>query len=121
MSETNEDANDFAGDPAENAEVQTPAEETAPKPAALAEAVKVALAEQRVTQVQLAPCPCGTPNVNLILDMAQGSKVGRASCSACGIWGVDFLAPRTQDQDLVGKAAAKAWNEAPRITATDPA
>lgn len=123
MSETNEDANDFAGDPAENAEVQTPAEETAPKPdnPALQQAVSAALAKQGVTQIQLAPCPCGTPNVNLILDMAQNSKVGRASCGACGIWGVDFLAPRTQDQDLVGKAAAKAWNEAPRITATDPA
>lgn len=113
MSETNEDANEFAGDPADD-QVKTPAEETAPQPDAVADAVKTALAEQGVTQIQLAPCPCGAVNVNLILDMAQGSKVGRASCGSCGIWGVDFLAPRTQDQELVGKAAAKAWNEAPR-------
>jgi len=52
--------------------------------------------------------------VNLLIDLPQGSKVGRAGCSACGVWGVDFLAPRTQDQELVGKHAAKAWNEAPR-------
>lgn len=115
MSETNEEANEFAGDPAEET-VKTPAEETAPAadPDAVSEAVARALAEQKVTQVQLAPCPCGTANVNLLIDLPQGSKVGRAGCSACGVWGVDFLAPRTQDQDLVGKAAAKAWNEAPR-------
>jgi len=38
----------------------------------------------------------------------QGTKVGRATCGSCGVWGVDFLAPRTQEQEPVGKAAAKA-------------
>lgn len=108
MSETNEEANEF------DEGVKSNQEEAAPVAAPVAEAVSRALAENNVTQVQLAPCPCGTPNVNLLIDLPQGSKVGRAGCSACGVWGVDFLAPRTQDQDLVGNAAAKAWNEAPR-------
>ena len=80
-------------------------------PAAVREALREPVP---VAQIQLAPCPCGVTNVNLLIDLPQGSKVGRAGCSACGVWGVDFLAPRTQDQELVGKHAAKAWNEAPR-------
>lgn len=106
MSETNEEENDF------DENVKSNQEEAAPT--AVNEAVARALAESKVTQVQLAPCPCGTPNVNLLIDLPQGSKVGRAGCSACGVWGVDFLAPRTQDQEIVGHAAGKAWNEAPR-------
>jgi len=107
----------------EDSPVQTPAEETAPEPSKVSEAVKEALARQApgVQQIVLAPCPCGTANVNLLIDLPQGTKVGRASCGACGVWGVDFLAPRTNDKDLLGKSAAKAWNEAPRILATDPA
>ncbi|MCK5090232.1 MAG: hypothetical protein KAQ88_09645 [Hyphomicrobiaceae bacterium] len=112
MSESNEDANEFETP----AEVQTPAEETAPAPSELPDAVKQALARQapNVTQIVLAPCPCGTANVNLLIDIPQGSKVGRGTCGACGVWGVDFLAPRSQDKEIMGKAAAKAWNEAPR-------
>jgi hypothetical protein len=111
VSESNEEQNEFAGDPA----VETAAEEAAPEPKAVAAAVQQALAEQHpVPQIQLAGCPCGVANVNLLIDLPQGSKVGRAGCSACGVWGVDFLAPRTQDQELVGQHAAKAWNEAPR-------
>lgn len=117
MSENNQDPNEFKDQP----EVKTPAEETAPKPEAVHEAVKQAIAQSAVQQIKLEPCPCGTPNVNLLLDVAPNNKVGRASCGACGVWGVDFLAPRTKDNELIGKAAAKAWNEAPRIAATDPA
>lgn len=121
MSENNEGANEFEDQP-----VQTPAEETAPKPTDTVDvsaAVKQALERQApgVTQIQLAPCPCGTPNVNLLIDVPQGNKVGRGTCGSCGVWGIDFLVPRSQDKDLLGRAAAKAWNEAPRILATDPA
>jgi len=104
----------------ENGQVQTPAEQAAPDaepaPAAVAEAVKQAIIEQppAVQQIKMAPCPCAGGETNLLLDVPQGSKVGRASCSMCGVWGVDFLVPRTQEQELVAKAAAKAWNEAPR-------
>lgn len=124
MSENNgEGANEFVDQPeardAKTGErvpepVQTSAEETAPQPAAVAEAVKAAITQQGVNQIKLEPCPCGVANVNLIIDIAQGGKVGRGTCGACGIWGVDFLAPRSQDQELIGKACAKAWNEAPR-------
>jgi len=112
VSETNEDANEFKTP----AEVLTPAEETAPQPSEVPDAVKQALARQApgVQQIVLASCPCGTANVNLLIDVPQGSKVGRATCGSCGIWGVDFLAPRTNDKDLFGKTASKAWNEAPR-------
>jgi len=114
VSESNEEQNDFEDVPA----VETPAEETAPtaqpEPSAVHEGVKKAIAEQAAKQIQLAPCPCGSPESNLMLDVPQGSKIGRASCGACGVWGVDFLVPRVQDQELVGKYAAKAWNEAPR-------
>ena len=106
MSETNGEANEF------DEGVKSNQEEAAPT--AVSEAVQKALSENNITQVQLAPCPCGTPNVNLLIDLPQGSKVGRAGCSACGVWGVDFLAPRTQDQEILGSATAKAWNEAPR-------
>lgn len=98
--------------------VETPAEETAPEPSAVHAAVKEALVPPAnrppVTQIPLAPCPCGNNETNLLLDVPQGQKVGRATCSICGIWGVDFLVPRSQDQELVGQAASKAWNEAPR-------
>ena len=103
-----EDVNDFEDVPSQQ-------EEAAPKPEAVAEAVREAIKQNPgAIQMELAPCPCGTPNVNLMIDLPQGAKVGRAGCGTCGVWGVDFLAPRTQDQDLLGKAAAKAWNEAPR-------
>ena len=118
MSENNEDPNEFEEKP-----VQTPAEETAPQPSEVSEAVQRALARQApgVTQIKLAPCPCGTANVNLLIDLPQGEKVGRGTCGACGVWGIDFLTPRSNDKELLGRAAAKAWNEAPRILATDPA
>lgn len=98
-------------------EVQTAAEETAPKPAKVANAVKRALERQApgVTQIELQACPCGTVNVNLLVDLPQGSKVGHGTCGSCGVWGVDFLAPRSNDKELIATAAAKAWNEAPRI------
>jgi hypothetical protein len=117
VSENNEEPNDFKPDPA----IKTAAEETAPKPSEVHDAVRQALAQQGVKQIKLAPCPCGVTAVNLMIDIPQGNKIGRSTCGACGVWGVDFLAPRTQDQELIGTAAAKAWNEAPRIIATDPA
>ena len=119
MSDDKQDPNEFEDQP----EVKTAAEETAPQPSEVSDAVKQALAQQApgVVQIQLAPCPCGTVNVNLVIELAQGSKIGRGTCGACGVWGIDFLAPRSQDKELLGKTAAKAWNEAPRIAATDPA
>ncbi len=118
MSDETQDSNEF-----EEQAVKTAAEETAPNTEAVHEAVHRALQRQApgVVQIVLAPCPCGTANVNLLIDLPQGSKVGRAGCGACGVWGVDFLAPRSNDKELMGRAAAKAWNEAPRILATDPA
>jgi hypothetical protein len=113
VSENNEIANEFDSQP-EVPIVPTPAEETAPAPAAVAEGVKEALKQKGMAQVMLQPCPCGVAGVNLILDLPERGKVGRATCSACGAWGIDFLAPRTKDQELIGVAAAKAWNEAPR-------
>ena len=82
-------------------------------PAAVAEAVKNALAMQAAQKIDMAPCPCGSLVENLMLSIGQG-QVGRATGGCCGIWGVDFLVPRTQDQEIIAKAAAKAWNEAPR-------
>ena len=119
MSDNKEDPNEFEDQP----EVQTAAEETAPQPEEVAGAVKRALERQApgVTQIKLEPCPCGTVNVNLLVDLPQGSKVGHGTCGSCGVWGVDFLAPRTNDKELIASAAAKSWNEAPRIAATDPA
>ena len=117
------DNNDEQSEPIDQPEVPTASEEAAPepKPSQVHDAVRSALANEMAQHVVLSSCPCGSTNVNLMIDLPQGSKVGRATCGACGTWGVDFLAPRTQDQDLLGKVAAKAWNEAPRITATDPA
>ena len=119
MSDNKEDPNEFEDQP----EVQTAAEETAPQTEEVAGAVKRALQRQApgVTQIQLEPCPCGTVNVNLLVDLPQGGKVGHGTCGSCGVWGVDFLAPRSNDKELIASAAAKAWNEAPRVTATDPA
>lgn len=115
MSESNETPNEFEEAPtaAPDEPVKTPAEETAPN-VELSDAVKEAIAKQGVTRIDLAPCPCGAQNVNLMLELDANSKIGRASCGSCGAWGIDFLAPRTQDKELVGRAAAKAWNEAPR-------
>lgn len=98
-------------------EVQTAAEETAPKAKKVDAAVKRALEKQApgVQQIELQPCPCGTVAVNLLVDLPQGSKVGHGTCGSCGVWGVDFLSPRSNDKELIANAAAKAWNEAPRI------
>lgn len=104
-------------EPKDQPEVKTAAEETAPQPKKVDAAVKRALEKQApgVQQIELQPCPCGTSAVNLLVDLPQGSKVGHGTCGSCGVWGVDFLAPRTNDQELIANAAAKAWNEAPRI------
>lgn len=80
---------------------------------AAAEAIQRALAGAK-RGPQLSPCACGATDFNLMIELPQSSKVGRATCGACGTWGIDFLAPRTQDQNLISGAAAKAWNEAPR-------
>lgn len=110
-------------DQAPVAESESPAEPIAKveagdmSPEAVHDAVKAAIAsdqEQAAGLVQLGQCPCGAANMNLMLEIPQGAKVGRATCGTCGVWGVDFLAPRTQDQNVVSVAAAKAWNEAPR-------
>ena len=75
MSDNKEDANEFEDQP----EVQTAAEETAPtpeveqKPSEVPEAVRRALQKQGTVQIQLAPCPCGTVNVNLVIELPQGS------------------------------------------------
>lgn len=82
-------------------------------PDAAAEAIQRALAGAK-RGPQLRPCACGATEFNLMIELPQSSKVGRATCGACGTWGIDFLAPRTQDQNLISSAAAKAWNEAPR-------
>jgi len=107
VTENNEVSNEFEDQP-----------DAEPEPSAVHAAVKNAIehsaTDPRVQQVPLAPCPCGTGEPNLMLDVPQGQKIGRASCSLCGVWGVDFLVPRTQDQNLIGAAASKAWNEAPR-------
>ncbi len=117
MSENEEVGNKFADDPADqqDAMVNTPSEETAPHPTAVADAVNEALQKQAPGKVaiQLNDCPCGSAG-DLMLDVPQGTKVGRASCSNCGVWGVDFLVPRTNNQEILAKAAGKAWNEAPR-------
>ena len=104
----------------ENNEVSNKFEDE-PRPEAVAAAVREALpdfetsaTDPRVQQIPLLPCPCGSTEANLMLDVPQGQKVGRATCSLCGVWGVDFLVPRSQDQNLIGAAASKAWNEAPR-------
>jgi hypothetical protein len=105
-------------EPEDQPEVQTAAEETAPQPSKKVDnAVKKALEKQApgVQQIELQPCPCGTVGVNLLVDLPQGSKVGHGTCGSCGVWGVDVLAPRSNDEKLIANAAAKAWNEAPRI------
>ena len=124
MTENNETPNDF---------VQTPEEETAPQAKVeshnqqggvtaaevngeqsnVQEAVQAALAKAGVKEVLIQPCICGETK-DLSIKVAQNSAVGRVTCAGCGIWGVDFLVPAVNDQDIVGRAATKAWNEAPR-------
>ena len=91
----------------------------APSQDQLNAAVQKALDQGAARRIEIAPCMCGanapgTPPVDLTVRMQQGSQVARASCSGCGVWGVDFLVPQTNNQELVAVAAAKAWNEAPR-------
>lgn len=102
------------------APIETNQEEAAPEaqppedPNKVAEAIAKALESQGPPRASLKGCPCGElqePKINI--DVSQ-DKVGRATCGGCGVWGVDFLVPRTQDQNLIGAAAAKAWNDAPR-------
>jgi len=85
-----------------------------PLPETIEAAVKNAIAAKTPQRIELRPCPCGELSVTLMMDAAPNSKIGRATCGTCGTWGVDFLVPRSQDQNLVGMKAAEAWNEAPR-------
>jgi len=105
VTENNEVSNEFEDVPAAE-----------PEPAEVAAAVRQAIVEQQpaVTQTDLLPCVCSDGQTNLMIDVPNGQKIGRATCSVCGVWGVDFLVPRSQDQNLIGAAASKAWNEAPR-------
>lgn len=91
----------------------------APSQDALNAAVQTALAQGAAKRVEIRPCMCGanapgTDPVDLTIRMEQNSKVGRVCCSGCGVWGVDFLVPLTNNQELIAQAATKAWNEAPR-------
>ena len=73
-----------------------------------------AIAKAQAGKQALSPCMCGAAEPNVVIEIPNGTKIGRATCGECGIWGVDFLAPRSQDQNVIGAAATKAWTEAPR-------
>lgn len=103
----------------ENNEVQNAFENTPavePEPSEVHAAVVEELAKENpdMVRIEMAPCACGQPMEKLTLDTSGNNKVGRVVCGQCGIWGVEFLIPRTDQQEVVGKAATKAWNEAPR-------
>jgi hypothetical protein len=59
-------------------------------------------------------CPCGEVPEQLILEVNQESKVGRASCGACGTWGVDFLRGVAREPEAILDKAQAAWDAAPR-------
>ena len=99
---------------ADPAEPDAPQE---PEPSAVHKAVTDAIAQtQEENKVELSACPCMKHDpAEIVVESQQGTKVGHAICSHCGVWGVEFLIPRTQDQNVLARAAAKAWNDAPRI------
>jgi len=101
--------------PTPEAAPDAPTEQPAGQDAAeVAPEILEALAKAQPNKVELRPCGCGAAEPNVMIDVPNGAKIGRVTCGTCGVWGVDFLAPRTQDQNVTGAAAAKAWNEAPR-------
>ena len=60
------------------------------------------------------PCPCGAVPEQLVLEVNQESKVGRATCGNCGVWGVDFLRGLAREQEPILDKAQAAWDAAPR-------
>lgn len=60
------------------------------------------------------PCPCGKVPEQLIIEIPQQGKLGRAVCGICGEWGVDFLRGMTQDPESILDKAQAAWDAAPR-------
>lgn len=61
-----------------------------------------------------APCPCGQVPEQLIIEIPQQGKIGRASCGTCGAWGIEFLRGVTQDNEVILDKAHAAWDSAPR-------
>lgn len=96
-------------------------EQTSP---AMTEEDKAAVAAATNTQapeepniIALAPCPCGRQPQNLVIEMPQRAKYGRASGDCCAEWSVEFRNGYSDDPQLTQERAVKAWNEAPRAGA----
>lgn len=62
----------------------------------------------------LAPCPCGTVPENLLIEMPDRAKYGRAMGDCCGDWSIEFKNGYTQDPEKTTARAREAWNDAPR-------
>lgn len=67
-----------------------------------------------------APCPCGQVPEQLIIEIPQQGKIGRASCGTCGTWGVEFLRGVTSENEVILDKAQAAWDSAPRGSADTP-
>jgi hypothetical protein len=61
-----------------------------------------------------AQCPCGAIPEQLVLEVPQQGKIGRASCATCGTWGVEFLRGVSQEPEMILDKAHAAWDAAPR-------
>jgi hypothetical protein len=93
-------------------------EETIAEAAAAAAATPVEPEAPPATEVPRAyqDCPCGATPERLVIEISEQNKVGRASCSACGTWGVEFLRGHTMEQEAILDKAHAAWDAAPRST-----
>ena len=69
---------------------------------------------QELKPRQYRVCPCGKTPTQLILEVSQEGKVGRATADCCGIWGVDFLRGYAREPEAILDKAQAAWDAAPR-------
>lgn len=70
-------------------------------------------APEAPTKRQFAPCPCGKVPEQLMLEIDERNKLGRASCP-CGAWGVEFLRGFEKEPEKILDKAQQAWDSAPR-------
>ncbi len=59
------------------------------------------------------PCPCGKVPEQLMLEVNEQNKLGRALCP-CGVWGLEFLRGFEKDPEKILDKAQQAWDSAPR-------
>jgi hypothetical protein len=85
-----------------------------------AEAAASGAKQEQPEKREFKACPCGVVPEQLLLEVPQQGKVGRATCGTCGVWGMDFLRGHTQDPEAILDKAHAAWDSAPRASAVTP-